>query len=145
MRDRQLAAYLETWNGFRRGVISSSKPNEQVNLSEILQSSASERYYFSAKACAGILRRAEKRGKELPPTLREALAYVAVTGAKIIEDVTPRGNVDQTIKAVTGHSVRMGNSLLKVHSTPQPSPHLSPQDAPRAVASGQTSTATEGS
>ena len=30
-------------------------------------------YYLSAKACAGILRRAERRGKELPQVLREAL------------------------------------------------------------------------
>lgn len=28
---------------------------------------------LSAKACLGIIRRAERRGKELPPTLREAL------------------------------------------------------------------------
>lgn len=31
------------------------------------------RYYLSAKACKGILRRAEKRGKALPETLRLAL------------------------------------------------------------------------
>jgi hypothetical protein len=32
-----------------------------------------QRYYLSAKASAGILRRAEKRGKKLPPALQEAL------------------------------------------------------------------------
>lgn len=31
------------------------------------------RYYLSEKACLGILRRAEKRGKKLPPALEEAL------------------------------------------------------------------------
>lgn len=31
------------------------------------------RYYLSARACAGILLRAERRGKELPPTLKAAL------------------------------------------------------------------------
>ena len=36
-----------------------------------------QRFYLSAKACAGILRRAAKRGKELPPMLREALEMVA--------------------------------------------------------------------
>jgi hypothetical protein len=30
-------------------------------------------YYLSALACAGILRRAETRGKELPPLLKKAL------------------------------------------------------------------------
>jgi hypothetical protein len=32
-----------------------------------------QRYFLSAKACAGILRRAEKRGKELPEPLSRAL------------------------------------------------------------------------
>jgi hypothetical protein len=32
-----------------------------------------QRYYLSATACAGILRRAEKREKELPQMLRSAL------------------------------------------------------------------------
>jgi hypothetical protein len=36
-----------------------------------------QRFYLSQKACAGILRRAEKRGKELPPMLEEALKAVA--------------------------------------------------------------------
>lgn len=36
-----------------------------------------ERYYLSRKACQGILRRAESRGKELPQVLREALLSVA--------------------------------------------------------------------
>ena len=50
-------------------------------LSDILETgSLPERYYLSPKACQGILRRAEKRGKELPPMLRGALEAV-VTGA----------------------------------------------------------------
>ena len=40
-----------------------------------------QRFYLSQKACAGILRRAAKRGKELPPMLREALEMVAGGGA----------------------------------------------------------------
>jgi hypothetical protein len=35
------------------------------------------RFYLTAKACAGILRRAEKRGKELPTQLHQALQAVA--------------------------------------------------------------------
>lgn len=42
-------------------------------LSQILQENAPEKYFLSAKACLGILRRAEKRGKELPKMLKEAL------------------------------------------------------------------------
>jgi hypothetical protein len=32
-----------------------------------------QRYYLSAKACRGILRRADNRGKTLPPKLLQAL------------------------------------------------------------------------
>ena len=42
-------------------------------LSQILQDSAPQKFYLSAKACAGILNRAEKRGKELPEILKDAL------------------------------------------------------------------------
>ncbi len=42
-------------------------------LSAILEDSAPRKYCLSAKACAGILNRAKKRGKELPYELREAL------------------------------------------------------------------------
>lgn len=49
-----------------------SAENEST-LWQILQANAPEKYSLSAKACRGILRRAEKRGKELPRMLREAL------------------------------------------------------------------------
>lgn len=48
------------------------------SLSDILETGdLPQRYFLSAKACAGILRRAEKRGKELPPQLAKALHSVA--------------------------------------------------------------------
>ncbi len=43
------------------------------HLSQILEDSAHQKYSLSAKACLGILKRAEKRGKELPPILKDAL------------------------------------------------------------------------
>ena len=42
-------------------------------LSSILMDSVPEKYSLSPKACQGILRRAEKRGKELPEVLKVAL------------------------------------------------------------------------
>ena len=45
----------------------------ESTLSSILEANAPERYYLSATACEGILRRAERRGKRLPPMLKEAL------------------------------------------------------------------------
>ena len=57
----------------------SLKDDGVCSLSDILEDSGSvpQRYFLSAKACAGILRRAEKRGKELPPQLALALRAVA--------------------------------------------------------------------
>jgi hypothetical protein len=44
------------------------------SLSDILETGGHlRRYFLSAKACRGILRRADKRGKELPQALRLAL------------------------------------------------------------------------
>ena len=44
------------------------------SLSDILETGdVPQRFFLSAKACKGILRRAGKRGKELPPALRLAL------------------------------------------------------------------------
>ena len=42
-------------------------------LSQILTDTPLPKYYLSAKACLGILNRAQRRGKELPEELREAL------------------------------------------------------------------------
>lgn len=42
-------------------------------LSQILEDSPHQKYFLSEKACLGILKRAERRGKELPPELKEAL------------------------------------------------------------------------
>ena len=79
MRDRQLVTYLETSTAFVTGSILSPKPKPQfINLSEVLEiERVPERYFLTAKACAGILRRAEKRGKDLPLTLAHALKAVA--------------------------------------------------------------------
>lgn len=45
------------------------------SLSDILEQSGNipPRYFLSPRACAGILRRSESRGKALPPMLKDAL------------------------------------------------------------------------
>lgn len=50
-------------------------PNVAVvsRLSQILEETPQEKYSLSAKACQGILRRAERRGKDLPETLKAVL------------------------------------------------------------------------
>lgn len=42
-------------------------------LSSVLEVEVPEKYYLSPKACSGTLRRAEKRGKKLPPLLEAVL------------------------------------------------------------------------
>lgn len=46
---------------------------EESGLWQILQARAPLKYYLSATACRGVLRRAERRGKELPTILKTAL------------------------------------------------------------------------
>ena len=47
----------------------------ECSLSDILEAHGNvpQRYFLSAKACRGILKRAEKRGRTLPPLLQTAL------------------------------------------------------------------------
>jgi hypothetical protein len=52
----------------------------ESHLSQILEASPHPKYSLSEKACQGIIRRAERRGKELPPILREALEKQASGG-----------------------------------------------------------------
>lgn len=52
----------------------------ESTLSQILEANVPKKYYLSAKACEGILRRAERRGKELPPMLKTAIAKTLDTG-----------------------------------------------------------------
>jgi hypothetical protein len=50
------------------------------SLSDILETGdVPQRYFLSAKACSGILRRAEKRGKSLPQQLARALQAVVAS------------------------------------------------------------------
>jgi hypothetical protein len=42
------------------------------------------RFYLSATACRGILRRAEKRGKQLPISLQTALESVIAGAGRIV-------------------------------------------------------------
>jgi hypothetical protein len=58
---------------------SSESPNavEESLLSQVLEQNPLEKYFLSAKAAQGILRRANKRGKQLPAPLQTALESTA--------------------------------------------------------------------
>jgi len=86
-----LGAYWETTSALP-GESSTLNTSESLSaavecsLSEILQVDAPEKYSLSAKACNGILRRAEKRGKVLPPMLRDALMEVVGSDGAVTDD-----------------------------------------------------------
>ena len=63
---------------FRLNTGESPKDAVESTLSQILQANVPERYYLSKTACEGILRRAERRGKELPAMLKEALEQTII-------------------------------------------------------------------
>jgi hypothetical protein len=59
-------------------------PNDAVvfSLSQVLEENVDPKYCLSPRACSGVLRRAERRGKKLPAHLEEALRAV-------VQELTP--------------------------------------------------------
>lgn len=70
------SAWLGAWWTLNTGPAPLREENVYT-LSQILEDHVPQRYYLSKTACLGILRRAEARGKELPPQLKEALMIQA--------------------------------------------------------------------
>jgi len=82
--DGRVSVWLPDLSAGRLGGFStlniSEWPNDAAvcSLSQILETGPiPHKYYLSAKACRGIVRRAEKRGKALPLQLERALQAVA--------------------------------------------------------------------
>lgn len=63
---------------FLTKINNTDQPTEEnvTHLSQILELNPDPKYNLSPKACQGILNRAMKRGKKLPPMLEEALKQV---------------------------------------------------------------------
>ena len=95
-------------------------------LSEILETNPDPKYNLSAKACQGILNRANRRGKKLPPILEQALIRQATPsklgggcerdshgrkagkGALVQTELSGTLGVsqDQTLIAIEGNGIR---------------------------------------
>ena len=77
-----METYLANWTGFTTSLTSSPPPNISTSLSAILESPSPRlrKYFLSAKAAQGILRRASKRGRVLPAQLQQALESLATQG-----------------------------------------------------------------
>lgn len=70
------------WRGACSTASFSESPNAAAvcSLSEVLESRVPQRFFLSPKAAAGILRRAERRGRELPEALMRALTHLVSMG-----------------------------------------------------------------
>src|SRR5581483_5796808 len=87
MEDGRLEPYSACWSSAGMGSPTgfwtldfSEYPSDGVvsSLSDILETGeVPQQYFLSSRACRGILRRAEKRGKDLPEALKSALLAVA--------------------------------------------------------------------
>ena len=67
-------------------------PNAVVEsrLSQILEATPHMKYCLSARACQGILRRAARRGKDLPETLKQVLLMQSASGVAVTEEEKAR-------------------------------------------------------
>ena len=75
--------WVMAWRGEYLTADGSEFPSGAVacGLSDILETrDVPAKYFLSPKAAAGILRRAERRGRELPQALRAALEALASPG-----------------------------------------------------------------
>ena len=136
-----------------RGVSSTANFSESPNvavvctLSDILEPRAPRRFFLSARAAAGILRRAKKRGRILPEHLRRALESVATRlegGKKTITTSPSTSGVEDS----DGLRKQMGLYRRSKHpgeaikedpkSPPSSSPQASPQDLEGLEAEGLT-------
>ena len=75
------------WLGVSSIVNGGECPNAAVEsrLSQILEEHPHTKYSLTPKACIGILRRAEKRGKDLPKALKIALLAQSESGGAVTE------------------------------------------------------------
>ena len=67
-------------------------PNAVVvsRLSQILEETPHPKYNLTAKACQGILRRAERRGKDLPKLLKQVLLMQSASGGAVTDEEKAR-------------------------------------------------------
>ena len=72
-------------------------PREEIKtrLSQILEAEVDPRYRLSPRACQGILNRAERRGKELPKELKDALESQCLLRETEAENPTEETDTEQ--------------------------------------------------
>ena len=93
---------------------------QPTKLSEILVEDADPKYRLSPRACQGILNRAARRGKELPPELKAALEeQIKTMTERSVSKET--GSTEQTLPDVTEPDGDGGGATPLTQSTGLPS------------------------
>jgi hypothetical protein len=107
-------------------VNSSESPRDaaECSLSDILVAHAHPKYSLSPKAAAGILRRAERRGRDLPTHLAQALMRVSLT-ERAAAPTSPPLSKPQTGITATQDQKAMEPTTL----SPKPSEAIPDQEA----------------
>lgn len=113
----------------------SPKDERGSHLSQILEDSPHPKYYLSAKACAGILNRADRRGKILPPKLREALERQSGLFAFRVTGSTEPKPQDATEKDGRRASATPSTPLTDLPSPLSPSTCETPPETQQAAIS----------
>ena len=91
------------------------------SLSDTLETGdVPRRFFLSPKACQGILRRAERRGKELPKSLQRALEAVVTAASPVAAESTlsPEHSLAELLQVVDSGQT----STLPEDCKPSPEP-----------------------
>lgn len=78
----------------------------ESTLSQILADTAPPKYYLTARACHGVLVRAERRGKPLPPLLEEVLRWQADNYDQLMDWLTRSERGEAAQAAGRAHSYK---------------------------------------
>ena len=106
----QVRVMLPARNAKQRGASSmlniSESPRDAVasSLSQVLEKdSIPQKYFSSSTACLGILKRASKRGKQLPESLKKALINQVRSGELYgAKEIANAGKVLRTLREIVG-------------------------------------------
>lgn len=111
---------------------------EESFLWQILQETVPQKYYLSERACLGILRRSEKRGKTLPEVLRNALlAQANISEAELQELLTDKiEEWTKEVNATAKHQQDLIQSDLGVARTLAPGTHAAGSHLTKTLITG---------
>lgn len=93
----------DNWESLvKEGLVPDAYDGTVCGLSDILEDDPDPKYNLSWKACYGILKRAENRGKVLPDPLKEALVTTIVESAPLVKWISLNAKKDVDRAAAKG-------------------------------------------